>query len=67
MSRKIGDVLARTFREVCEESNAKVKTDFSKISAEEIDLIEKILAKVDNERFNLQQELKKSLKFELES
>jgi len=67
MSRKIGDVLARMFREVCEESNAKVKTDFSKISAEEIDLIEKILAKVDNERFNLQQELKKSLKFELES
>ena len=67
MSRKIGDVLARTFREVCEESNAKVKTDFSRITAEEIDLIEKILAKVDNERFNLQQELKKSLKFELES
>jgi len=64
MSRKIGDVLARTFREICEESNAKVKTDFSRISAEEIDLIEKILTKADSERFDLQQELKKYLKLE---
>jgi len=66
MSRKIGDVLARTFREVCEESNSKVKADFSKISAEEIDLIEKILTKADSERFDLQQELKKYLKLKEE-
>jgi len=49
MSRKIGDVLARTFREVCEKSNSKAKADFGKISAEEIDLIEKIPTKIENE------------------
>jgi len=62
MSRKIGDVLARTFREVCEESNAKVKADFSKISTEEIDMIEKILTKTDSERTNVSNELRNYLK-----
>jgi len=62
MSRKIGDVLARTFREVCEESNAKVKADFSKVSTEEIDMIEKILTKTDSERTNVLNELRNYLK-----
>ncbi|MFW9924388.1 MAG: hypothetical protein ACFFDW_13985 [Candidatus Thorarchaeota archaeon] len=66
MSRKIGDVLAREFRKVCEDSNSRVKADYSKISADEIKMIENILVKADNERYNLNEELKKFLKLEEE-
>lgn len=62
MSRKIGDSLARTFRKVCEESNSRVKADYSKIEADEIEKIENILVKADNERYNLSEELRRYLK-----
>ncbi|MBD3193176.1 MAG: hypothetical protein GF308_21260 [Candidatus Heimdallarchaeota archaeon] len=64
MSKKIGPVLARTFREICEDSNSRARADHSKISVEEITRIEGILEQVDNERFDLIEELKKFLELE---
>ena len=59
MSKLIGSVLARTFREICEDSNTRVKADYSKVSAEEIKKFEDILKKVDKEGFDFEKELKK--------
>jgi len=59
MSKQIGSVLARTFREICEDSNTRVKADYSKVSTEEIKKIEDLLKKVDKDNFNLEIELKK--------
>lgn len=59
MSKQIGSVLARTFREICEDSNTRVKADYSKVSAEEIKKFEDILKKVDKEGFDFEKELKK--------
>lgn len=64
MSKKIGPVLARTFREICEDSNSRARADHSKVSAEEITRIEGILEQADNERFDLIEELKKFLEIE---
>ena len=57
MDRKIGAVLARTFREFCEDSNKRVRSDFSIVSPNEIKDIEQILKKVDNKNFDLIKEL----------
>ena len=59
MSKQIGPVLARTFREICEESNKRAKADHSKISPEEISQIEQLLRKVDSKNFQLEKELRK--------
>ena len=59
MVRTIGDVLARSFREVCEESNSRVKSEFNRVSDAEIEKIENFLKKVDLEKFDLITELKK--------
>jgi len=59
MSKQIGSVLARTFREICEDSNTRVKADYSKVSAAEIKKFEDILKKVDKEGFDFEKELKK--------
>ncbi len=59
MSKQIGSVLARTFREVCEDSNTRVKADYSKVSTEEIKKIEDLLKKVDRDNFDFEVELKK--------
>ena len=62
MDKKIGAVLARTFREVCEDSNSRARSDFSKISAKEIGQIESLLRNVDNPAFNLEDALRRHLK-----
>ena len=54
MSKLIGSVLARTFREICEDSNTRVKADYSKVSAEEIKKFEDILKKVDKVGFDFE-------------
>ncbi|MHA1435653.1 MAG: hypothetical protein ACTSO7_17575 [Candidatus Heimdallarchaeota archaeon] len=61
MSKQIGSVLARTFREECEKSNKNARKEFSKISTAEITKIETLLKKVDNENFDLESSLGKIL------
>ncbi|MHA1973359.1 MAG: hypothetical protein ACTSW1_10210 [Candidatus Hodarchaeales archaeon] len=62
MSKQIGSVLAREFREICKDSNTRVKTDFSKISDSEIEQLSELLKKVDRDTFDFEKELKKLLK-----
>ena len=62
MSKQIGSLLARTFREVCEESNNKVKADYNKLSTTEIKQFEDLLKKVDRDNFDFVAELNKLLK-----
>jgi len=67
MEKKIGDVLARTFREICNESNKKAKKEFSIIQAEEMGKIEQLLKRVDNDSFNFINALREYLKLEEET
>ena len=64
MSQQIGSVLARTFRELCKDSNTRAQKDFSMISDEEMKSVEKILKKMDNEKFDLRKELVKYFEVE---
>jgi hypothetical protein len=61
---KIGSVLARTFREVCEENNNRSRAEHYKISTKEIAHIEKMLKQVDKTNYDLKKAL--SNYFELE-
>jgi hypothetical protein len=61
MEKKIGAVLARTFREVCEESNKRVRSDYSTISSEEIQEIEQLLEQIDKPAFGLPEALERYL------
>ena len=64
MTKKIGAVLARTFRDVCEDSNSRARADYSTISSQEIKELEDLLKNVDNTAFDLQAALKRYLKVE---
>jgi len=65
MSRKIGDVLARTFREVCEENNSNKRlAEYNYLSNEEIIEICDILKKIDNEHYDMINVLNKYIKLE---
>ena len=64
MEKKIGAVLARTFREVCEESNNRSRSDWSKVSSEEIKELENLLKNVDNTAFELPAALRRYLQLE---
>ena len=61
MSKQIGSVLAREFREICKDSNTRVKTDYSKITDAEIEQLAELLKKVDRDTFDFEKELKKLL------
>ncbi|MEA2071706.1 MAG: hypothetical protein U9O98_10515 [Asgard group archaeon] len=59
MVKNIGSVLARTFREVCAEKNKYARREYTKVSQEEIERLEKMLRKIDDENYDFIKELNK--------
>jgi len=62
MSKQIGSMLARVFREICDDSNKRVKSEFNKIPTDEMKKFEELLKKVDRDAFDFEAELNKLLK-----
>ena len=66
MNKQIGAILARTFRDICEDANKRARREYNVISMEEMKEIEQLLKQIDNPKFSLQKELIQFFKLELE-